>query len=102
MLSLNETSDGLARTSGVQWYRSVLRKNGNGFLKRLLDFKVFERIKRRPPKMTWKMRVEKQIKTKLEDATDKKKWHYPIEDVYLDISTVYKFSGNMRKIWPVC
>ena len=43
LMGLEETSDRLARTSEVRWYRHILRRNSGDALKRLLSFKEIER-----------------------------------------------------------
>ena len=37
-LGLKDTSDGLARASGVRWYGHVLRRDNSNALRRALDF----------------------------------------------------------------
>ena len=39
-MSLKDTSDELARASGVRWYGHVLRRDNRDVLRRTLDFKV--------------------------------------------------------------
>ena len=38
LLGLKDTFDGLARESGVRWYRHVLRMDNDDVLRRALDF----------------------------------------------------------------
>ena len=55
-LGLENTLDGLARSSGVRWYGHVL--------KRALGFEVAGRRGRRRPNMTWKRQMEEYGKWK--------------------------------------
>ena len=59
MLDLEDTLDGLARASDVQWYRLVLKRNNNCVLRKALDFKMTRRRGRVRPKMPWQKQVEK-------------------------------------------
>ena len=43
LLGLEDTLDGLARASRLQWYVHVLRRNNGDVLRRVLDFKVVGR-----------------------------------------------------------
>ena len=77
LLGLRNTSDGLARATGVRWYEHVLRRDNGDILRRTLDFEVAERRGRGQPNMTWKRQVEKhinQIGLKRKDAIDRVKW----------------------------
>ena len=77
LLGLRDTSDGLARASGVRWYGHVLRRDNGDALRRALDFEVVARRGRGRPNMTWKRQVEEhnnQIGLKREDAIDRVKW----------------------------
>ena len=40
LLSLKNTLDGQTRTSEVQWYEHVIRRDNGGVLRRVLDSKV--------------------------------------------------------------
>ena len=82
LLGVKDTLDGLARASGLRWYRRVLRRDNGDVLRRVLDFEVAGRRGRRQPNMTWKRQVEEhinQIGLKKEDAIDRVKWR---NDVY--------------------
>ena len=52
LLGLEDTSDGLARASGVRWCGHVLRRD-NGDVFRALDFEVAAKRGRGRPNMTW-------------------------------------------------
>ena len=89
MLGLKNTLDGLARTSGVQWYGHVLRRNNGDVLRRALDFEVAERKGHGQTNMTWKKQVEEhtdQIGPKKESAIDRTKRR----------DNVYKLSRSMK------
>ena len=77
LLGLKDPLYGLARASGVRWYRHVLRRDNRDVLRRALDFEVAGRRARGRPNMTWKRQVEEhtnQIGLKREDAIDRVKW----------------------------
>ena len=89
LLGLKDTLDGLVRTSGVQWYGHILRRDNGDVLRRALDFEVAGRRGRGRPNMTWKRQVEQhtnQIHLKREDAVDRVKW----------CNGVYELSRNKR------
>ena len=76
LLGLRDTSNGLARASGVQWYGHVFRRDNGDVLRRALDFEVAERRGRERPNMTCKRQVEEhinQIELKKEDIIDRVK-----------------------------
>ena len=52
LLGLKDTLDGLARASGVRWYRHVLRRDNGDILRRVLDFEVAEKRERGRLNMT--------------------------------------------------
>ena len=50
--------NGLARTSGVQWYGHVLRRDNGDVLRRALDFEVAGKRGRGQLNMIWKRQVQ--------------------------------------------
>ena len=58
LLGLRDTSDGLAKASGVRWYEPVLRRDNGDVLRRALDFEVARRRGLERPNMMWKRQVE--------------------------------------------
>ena len=74
LLGLQNTLNGLARASGVQWYGDVLRRDNSDVLRRALDFQEAERRGRGRPNMLWKSQVEEhtnQIGLKREGVIDR-------------------------------
>ena len=74
---------GLARASGVRWYRHVLRRDNGDVLRRALNFEVARRGHGRP-NMTWKRQVEEHINLiglKREDAINRVKWRNGVYDL---------------------
>ena len=93
LLGLQDTLDGLARASGVRWYRHVMRRNNGDVLRRALDFQVVGKRGGGQSNMMWKRQVEEhinQIGLRRENATDRSKRH----------NGVYELSRSTRKIWP--
>ena len=89
LLGLQDTLNGLARASGVQWYRHVMRRNNGDVLSRALDFEVVGKRGGGRSNMKWKRQVEEhtnQIGLKKEDAINKLRWR----------EGEYEFSTNMR------
>ena len=89
LLGLKNTSDKLARASGVRWYGHVLRRDNGDVLRRALDFEMAKRRGRGRPNMIKKRQVEEnsdQIEPKKEDVLDRAKWP----------DDVCKFSRHMR------
>ena len=75
LLGLKDALDGLARTSGIQWYEHALKRNNGDVLRRALNFEVAGRRGCGQPNMTWKRQVEEhtdQIGLK-KDAIDRVK-----------------------------
>ena len=71
LLGLKDTLDGLARASGVRWYKHVLRRDNGDVLRRPLNSEVTGRKGRGRPNMAWKRQVEEhtnQTGLKKEDA----------------------------------
>ena len=63
MLGLKETAVQMAKANGVRWYGHVLRRDDGHVLRKALEFEVRAKRKRRRPKKTWKMQVEKESKS---------------------------------------
>ena len=63
MLGLKETVVQMAQANRVRWYGHVLRRDNGLVLSKALEFEVKGKRKRGQPKKTWKMQVEKEIKS---------------------------------------
>ena len=93
-LDLKDTLDGLARASGVPWYRHVLRRYNGDTLRRALDFEVAGRRGRGRPNMTWKRQAEEHDLTglKKENAIYRTKWRDGVYELSRNVSN----SGHPR------
>ena len=74
----------MAKANGVRWYGHVLRWNDGHVLRKVLEFEVKGKKKRGQPKKTWKMPVEKEIKSVglgKEVALNRVRWRVGVEEI---------------------
>jgi len=66
----------------LQWYRHVLQKEDNDWVKKCVEYKVEGAWPRGRPKKTWREIVEKecQVCKMNQDAMDHKRWRKQIRD----------------------
>ena len=88
MLGLKETVVQMAKANGVRWYGHVLRRNDGHVLRKALEFEVKGKRKRRRPKKTWKMQMEKESKSiglEKEDAMNRARWRVGVGEIAVKV-----------------
>ena len=73
MLGLKEIVDGLAKASGVRWYKHELRRDNCIILTVASNLEIGSKRKREQPKKTWKEHVEGKIE-KIAFERDMVRW----------------------------
>ena len=97
MLGLKETAVQMAKANGVRWYGHVLRRDDGHVVRKALEFEVRGKRKRRRPKKTWKMQMEKESKSvRLEkkDSMNIARWRVGVREIAAGVNPANPVYGD--------